>query len=153
MSSSSTSQSQRIKAGMAKAKTDPRQPLRTYRAPDDVYLPAQAAAKANGEDLAVVIRRALSAYAEAYAAHLTAEVSSQAQWTRDDLGVYHRQTPYGEQTIDGSNAGRNRWTITYLAAEDYGMVDTLKEAKAWANDDLLATTRNNLKFEGRKVAR
>ena len=37
-------------------------PLRTYRAPDEEYDAAVAAAAANGESLAAVIRRALAEY-------------------------------------------------------------------------------------------
>lgn len=41
-----------------------RQPLRTYRAEDDVYLPAQEAAAKRGDNLSEVIRRALIEYAK-----------------------------------------------------------------------------------------
>lgn len=41
-----------------------REPLRTYRASDEVYDAAKAAALRNGESLAAVIRRALTDYAE-----------------------------------------------------------------------------------------
>jgi hypothetical protein len=40
----------------------PRDPLRTYRAPDALYNEAMAAAQANGDNLNQVIRDALAAY-------------------------------------------------------------------------------------------
>lgn len=40
-----------------------RHPLRTYRAPDEVYLPALAAAEKKGEPLAEAIRQFLTEYA------------------------------------------------------------------------------------------
>lgn len=35
-------------------------------------------------------------------------------------------------TIDGHGCGRMNWTVTYPDG-DYGMTDTLAEAKAWAD--------------------
>lgn len=51
-------------------------------------------------------------------------------WTKVGKGAYQATAPSGLYTIDGNNAGRNRWTITYPDG-DYGMVDSLGEAKAW----------------------
>lgn len=40
----------------------PKTPNRVFRAPDEEYLPAQAAARANGETVTDVLRRALRDY-------------------------------------------------------------------------------------------
>jgi len=56
------------------------------------------------------------------------------RWKKISPGVYHATSPAGLYIIDGNNAGRNRWTVTYPGG-DYGMVDALTEAKAWANQD------------------
>ena len=40
----------------------PKTPQRTFRIPDDEYLPAKAAAETNGESVTDVIRRALVGY-------------------------------------------------------------------------------------------
>ena len=55
-------------------------------------------------------------------------------WKRVSKGVYHATSPWGVYRIDGNNPGQNRWTVTY-PNDDYGMVDTLGEAKAWAEQD------------------
>jgi hypothetical protein len=55
-------------------------------------------------------------------------------WKKIRSGVYHATSPWGLYTIDGEGAGRNRWTVTYPDS-DYGMVDSLAEAKAWAAQD------------------
>jgi hypothetical protein len=55
-------------------------------------------------------------------------------WKKVTAGVYHATSPWGLYTIDGSGYGRNRWTVTYPGG-DYGMVDALAEAKAWAQQD------------------
>ena len=60
------------------------------------------------------------------------------RWKKIKAGVYHATSPHGLYTIDGGGYGRNRWTVTYPDG-DYGMVDSLGEAKAWAAQD--ATTR------------
>jgi len=60
--------------------------------------------------------------------------SSVLRWKKISPGVYHATSPAGLYIIDGNNAGRNRWTVTYPGG-DYGMVDALTEAKAWANQD------------------
>lgn len=44
--------------------TSGREPLRTFRIPDDIYLPAQERARLNDESLARVVRRALKLYAD-----------------------------------------------------------------------------------------
>jgi hypothetical protein len=56
------------------------------------------------------------------------------QWKRVSAGIYTAASPWGAYGIDGNNAGRNRWTVFYPDG-DYGMVDTLGEAKAWAQQD------------------
>lgn len=56
------------------------------------------------------------------------------QWKKVSTGVYHATSPWGLYTIDGNNYGRNRWTVTYPSG-DFGMVDALTEAKAWAAQD------------------
>lgn len=56
------------------------------------------------------------------------------RWKKVNAGVYHATSPWGLYTIDGSGYGRNRWTVTYPSG-DYGMVDALAEAKAWAQQD------------------
>lgn len=52
------------------------------------------------------------------------------RWKKTGPGAYRATSTYGDYTIDGNNAGRNRWTVTYPDG-DYGMVDSLAEAKAW----------------------
>jgi len=42
----------------------PREPLHSYRCPDDVFLRAKAKAERQGESLSRVIRRALEEYAK-----------------------------------------------------------------------------------------
>jgi hypothetical protein len=59
-------------------------------------------------------------------------------WKKIRAGIYHATSPWGLYTIDGNNFGRNRWTVTY-PDNDYGMADTLGEAKAWA--EMNAETR------------
>jgi len=54
--------------------------------------------------------------------------------TTDRNGVRHYVSPEGH-IIDGNGYGRMRWTVVYLDG-DYGMTDTLAEAKAWAEVDL-----------------
>ena len=61
-------------------------------------------------------------------------------WKKIRPGVYHATSPWGLYTIDGNNVGRNRWTVSYPDG-DYGMVDTLAEAKAWAAQDVEGRTR------------
>lgn len=56
------------------------------------------------------------------------------RWKKVTAGVYHATSPWGLYTIDGNNAGRNRWTVTY-PNDDYGMADALAEAKLWAESD------------------
>lgn len=56
------------------------------------------------------------------------------RWKKITAGVYHATSPWGLYTIDGNNYGRNRWTVTYSSG-DYGMADTLAEAKLWAETD------------------
>ena len=52
-------------------------------------------------------------------------------------GVYHATSAWGLYTIDNEGYGRNRWTVTYPGPDnDYGMVDSLGEAKAWAEQDV-----------------
>lgn len=58
-------------------------------------------------------------------------------WKKIKAGVYQATSPWGLYTIDGNNAGRNRWTVTYPGG-DYGMVDALAEAKLWADQDVQA---------------
>jgi hypothetical protein len=53
------------------------------------------------------------------------------KWKKVRAGVYSATSPWGLYSIDGGGAGRNRWTVTYPDG-DYGMVDALAEAKAWA---------------------
>lgn len=53
------------------------------------------------------------------------------RWKKVKTGVYAATSPWGLYTIDGTGYGRNRWTVTYPDG-DYGMVDALTEAKAWA---------------------
>lgn len=53
------------------------------------------------------------------------------RWKKVKAGVYAATSPWGLYSIDGNNYGRNRWTVTYPDG-DYGMVDSLGEAKAWA---------------------
>jgi hypothetical protein len=55
-------------------------------------------------------------------------------WKKIKAGVYHATSPWGLYTIDGNNAGRNRWTVTY-PGDDYAMADALAEAKGWAEID------------------
>lgn len=55
-------------------------------------------------------------------------------WKKVKAGVYHATSSWGLYTIDGNNYGQNRWTVTYPDG-DYGMVDALTEAKAWAKQD------------------
>ena len=62
------------------------------------------------------------------------------RWKKVRAGVYHATSPWGLYTIDGSGYGRNRWTVTYPGA-DYGMVDSLGEAKAWAQQDANSRVR------------
>lgn len=57
--------------------------------------------------------------------------STALRWKKISPGVYHATSPVGRYVIDGNNAGRNRWTVTYPDG-DYGMVDALAEAKLWA---------------------
>src|SRR5262249_34009972 len=52
-------------------------------------------------------------------------------WKKIAPGIYHATSPRGLYTIDGHAAGRNRWRVTNPDG-DYGMVDALAEAKAWA---------------------
>lgn len=61
-------------------------------------------------------------------------MSETLRWKKIRAGVYHATSPWGLYTIDGSGYGRNRWTVTYPDS-DYGMVDALAEAKAWAQQD------------------
>jgi hypothetical protein len=56
------------------------------------------------------------------------------KWRKVKAGVYNAASPWGLYTIDGTGYGRNRWTVTYPGG-DYGMVDALAEAKAWAEQD------------------
>ena len=56
------------------------------------------------------------------------------KWKKISPGVYHATSPWGLYMIDGNNAGRNHWTVTYPSG-DYGMVDALAEAKEWAVQD------------------
>lgn len=53
------------------------------------------------------------------------------KWKKIDKGIYEATAPEGTFRIDGNNAGRNRWTITYPDG-DYAMADALAECKAWA---------------------
>jgi len=65
------------------------------------------------------------------------------KWRKIGAGVYHAESPWGLYTIDGNNVGRNRWNITYpgdFSAD--GMVDSLAEAKAWAELDASARRRS-----------
>jgi hypothetical protein len=56
-------------------------------------------------------------------------------WKKIKAGVYHATSPWGLYTIDGTDSyGSNPWTVTY-PDDDYGMTDTLGEAKAWAESD------------------
>jgi len=64
----------------------------------------------------------------------TTKPQGKLRWTKVSAGVYHVTSPWGLYTIDGNNYGRNRWTVTYPDG-DYGMVDALAEAKAWAEQD------------------
>lgn len=57
------------------------------------------------------------------------------RWAKVSAGAYHATSPFGLYTINGNNAGRNRWTVTYPDG-DYGMCDALAEAKAWAESDV-----------------
>lgn len=59
-------------------------------------------------------------------------IGDRLTWTKVSKGVYHATAPSGLYTIDGNNAGTNRWTVTYPDG-DYGMTDSLGEAKAWAD--------------------
>ena len=56
-----------------------------------------------------------------------------ATWTitTDREGRRHYTRPDGH-IIDGHGCGRLRWTVRYPDG-DYGMTDTLAEAKAWAD--------------------
>ena len=56
------------------------------------------------------------------------------RWKKVRSGVYTATSPWGVYNIDGNNYGRNRWTVTYPDG-DYGLVDALAEAKAWAAQD------------------
>lgn len=62
------------------------------------------------------------------------------RWKKVTAGVYSATSPWGLYMIDGNNAGRNRWTVTYPGG-DYGMVDSLREAKAWAEIDAAERTK------------
>lgn len=61
-------------------------------------------------------------------------------WKKVSMGIYHATSPWGLYVIDGGGAGRNRWTVTYPDG-DYGMVDSLTEAKAWAAQDAEARAK------------
>jgi hypothetical protein len=60
-------------------------------------------------------------------------------WKKVRAGVYAAPSALGLYSIDGNNAGRNRWTVTY-PDNDYGMTDSLSEAKAWAESHASART-------------
>jgi hypothetical protein len=49
-------------AKVRRVPNQPKTPQRTFRIPDDEYIPAKAAAETNGESLTDVIRRALVGY-------------------------------------------------------------------------------------------
>lgn len=78
---------------------------------------------------------------------VTAAKTAALVWRKEsgdyDQVVYRADSPIGTYEIDGNNPGRNHWTIIYPSKRpdwgeppDYGMVDTLAEAKAWAEMDL-----------------
>lgn len=55
------------------------------------------------------------------------------RWSKGpDRSQYVATGRWGVYTIDGNGAPPNRWTVVYPNG-DYGMVDTLGEAKAWAD--------------------
>lgn len=66
------------------------------------------------------------------------------KWVRDkdEFGhpVEHSDTEHGRYSIDGNGAGRMKWTVVYPAEDgqrpDYGMTDTKREAREWAEQDL-----------------
>jgi len=79
-----------------------RDPLRTYRASDEVYLPALARANKLGEPLAAVIRRALIEYA---APRPTKRRNPQRRATDAVPTVRTTRTPRSNPT-GGANRGR-----------------------------------------------
>jgi DNA topoisomerase IB len=68
----------------------------------------------------------------------TPAAESPIPWVQDNDGpgrpILTADTPVGRYTIDGNNAGRNKWTVVYPDG-DYGMVDSQAEAIAWAEGD------------------
>jgi hypothetical protein len=56
------------------------------------------------------------------------------RWKKSGAGIYRAALLWGVYMINGNNYGRNRWTVTYPNG-DFGMTDSLAEAKAWAELD------------------
>lgn len=69
----------------------------------------------------------------------TLTIMATLSWKKVRAGVYAAPSALGLYSIDGNNAGRNRWTVTY-PDNDYGMTDSLSEAKAWAKSHASART-------------
>lgn len=63
------------------------------------------------------------------------QVESAITWRREN-GGYLGTGEHGTYQIDGNGFGRMRWTVRYSDdEEDYGMTDTLGEAKEWAESE------------------
>lgn len=78
-------------------------PSRNVRVEDEIWTPAAAIAKANGENLSVVIRRALIQYVQRNKASFTAEmVEAGAEPTAisDGAGGGHFVIPLGDSTAN-----------------------------------------------------
>lgn len=67
------------------------------------------------------------------------EVVDALTWRRstNSLGqrVYRADSDAGAYLIDGNGVPRMRWTV-YYPDDTYGITDTMREAKAWAEVDL-----------------
>jgi lysophospholipase L1-like esterase len=86
-----------------------------------------------------IIKRRMTASGLGSARH-----SDGLHWLKKERGVYQASSSRGTYTIDGNNRGRNRWTVTYPNG-DYGMADSLREAQAWAEQDLTERSSKDLK--------
>jgi hypothetical protein len=64
-------------------------------------------------------------------------------WKKVRAGVYAAPSEWGLYSIDSNNPGRNHWRVTY-PDNDYGMVDSLGEAKAWAALDAEDRARHGI---------
>ncbi len=61
-------------------------------------------------------------------------IMTKLSWKKVRAGVYAATSQWGLYSVDGNNYGRLRWTVTYPDG-DFGMADSLGEAKAWAAVD------------------